>query len=139
MIKVVFLIRRAPGISHQDFVRHLLEQHVPLALRHHPRLRRYMSSPILPGTPNPEGFDAIAELYFDSLEDFESGLYDSPEGERIIAADVPRFCGPGTRMYITEELVFKDHTGPVPVYRPGTPVAALGGETLPGAGWDPTG
>ena len=139
MIKVVFLVRRADGISHEDFIRHLLERHVPLALRHHPRLRRYMSSPILPGTPNEEGFDAVAELYFDSLEDFQRGLYDSPEGERIIAEDVVRFLGPGTRMYITEEIVFKDDTGPAPPYRPGTPVSALGGETLPGAGWAPTG
>lgn len=137
MIKVVFLVRRADGMSHEDFVRHLLERHVPLALRHHPRLRRYMSSPIIPGTPNEEGFDAVAELYFDSLEDFREGLYDSAEGERIIAEDVVRFCGPGTRMYITEEIVFKDDTGSPPPYRPGTPVPALGGETLPGEDWPP--
>ena len=139
MIKVVFLVRRAEGISHEDFIRHLLERHVPLALRHHPRLRRYMSSPIIPGTPNEEGFDAVAELYFDSLEDFREGLYDSPEGERIIGEDVVRFCGAGTRMYITEEIVFKDDTGAPPVYRPGMPVTVLGGETLPGDGWERSG
>jgi uncharacterized protein (TIGR02118 family) len=138
VIKVVFLVRRAEGTSHEDFIRHLLEHHVPLALRHHPRLRRYMSSPILPGTPNPEGFDAVAELYFDTLEDFTAGLYDSAEGERIIDEDVARFMGDGTRMYITEELVFKDDTGPGPVYHPGAAVAPLGGEVLPGAGWSNT-
>ena len=135
MIKVVFLVRRAEGISHEDFVRHLLEHHVPLALRHHPRLRKYLSAPVMPGTGDPDGIDAVAELYFDSLEDFREGLYDSEEGRRIIEADVRRFVGPGGSVYITEEIVFKDEAGRTPVYRPGTPVAALGGETLPGAGW----
>ena len=135
MIKVVFLVKRAEGISHDDFVRHLLEHHVPLALRHHPRLRKYSSAPIMPGTENPGEFDAVAELYFDSVEDFRSGLYDSETGRRVIREDVARFCGPGGRHYITEEIVFKDETGPAELYRPGMPVAPLGNSVLPGAGW----
>jgi uncharacterized protein (TIGR02118 family) len=135
MIKVVFLVKRAEGMSHDDFIRHLLEHHVPLALRHHPRLRRYLSAPVMPGTDNPGGFDAIAELYFDSLDDFRTGLYDSLVGERVIAEDVAKFLGPGGQAYVTEEIMFKDEVGPPAVYRPGTPVAPLGGEVLPGAGW----
>jgi uncharacterized protein (TIGR02118 family) len=135
VIKVVFLVKRAEGITHDEFVRHLLEHHVPLALRHHPRLRKYSSAPIVPGTDNPDDFDAVAELYFDTLEDFRSGLYDSEHGRRAIMEDVARFCGRGGRHYITEEIVFKDETGSLPMYRPGIPVAALGGEALPGTGW----
>jgi uncharacterized protein (TIGR02118 family) len=135
VIKVVFLVKRAEGITHDEFVRHLLERHVPLALRHHPRLRKYSSAPIMPGTDNPGGFDAVAELYFDTLHDFRSGLYDSEDGRRVIMEDVARFCGRGGRHYITEEIVFKDEAGSPEVYRPGSPVAALGGEALPGAGW----
>jgi uncharacterized protein (TIGR02118 family) len=135
VIKLVFLVKRAEGITHDDFVRHLLEHHVPLALRHHPRLRKYSSAPIMPGTGNPGDFDAVAELYFDTLDDFQSGLYDSEDGRRVIMQDVARFCGRGGRHYITEEIVFKDETGSPDVYRPGTPVAALEGEALPGSGW----
>lgn len=135
MIKVVFLVKRAEGTSHEEFLRHLLEYHVPLALRHHPRLRKYMSSPVVPGTDNPGGFDAVAELYFDSLVDYREGLFDSPEGRRAIAEDVKRFCGAGGTSFITEEVVFKDELGAPPIYRPGTPVGPLGGEILPGEGW----
>jgi uncharacterized protein (TIGR02118 family) len=135
VIKVVFLVKRADGITHDEFVRHLLEHHVPLALRHHPRMRKYSSAPIMAGTDNPDNFDAVAELYFDTLEDFRSGLYDSEHGRRVIMEDVARFCGRGGRHYITEEIVFKDETGSLPMYRPGIPVAALGGEALPGTGW----
>ncbi|HEX4539437.1 MAG TPA: EthD domain-containing protein [Acidimicrobiales bacterium] len=135
MIKVVFLVKRAEDITHDEFVRHLLEHHVPLALRHHPRLRKYSSAPIMPGTDNPGDFDAVAELYFDTVEDFRSGLFDSEDGRRVIAEDVARFCGRGGRHYITEEIVFKDETGSPQIYRPGHTVAALGGEALPGAGW----
>jgi uncharacterized protein (TIGR02118 family) len=135
VIKVVFLVKRAEGISHDDFVRHLLEHHVPLALRHHPRLRKYSSAPIMPGTENPGEFDAVAELYFDSLDDYRSGLYDSESGRRIIAEDVAKFCGRGGRHYITEEIVFKDEIASSQVYRPGMPVAPLDDEVLPGVGW----
>lgn len=135
MIKVVFLVRRAPGLSHDEFVRHLLEHHVPLALRHHPRLRRYASSLVVPSTPNTQGYDAIGELWFDSFEDFREGLYDSDDGRRVIREDVARFCAPGSDWYVTEEVVFKDDVGPRRVYEPGAPVAPLGGEVLPGEGW----
>jgi uncharacterized protein (TIGR02118 family) len=134
MIKVVYLVRRAPGLTHEEFVHHLLERHVPLALRHHPRLRKYTSAPVMAGTSNPDSIDSVAELYFDSLQDATEGLFDSEEGRRVIAEDVRRFCVPGSRRYITQELVFKDDIG-TSLYRPGLPVAPLGGAVLPGGGW----
>jgi hypothetical protein len=77
----------------------------------------------------------VAELYFDSLDDYRSGLYDSESGRRIIAEDVAKFCGRGGRHYITEEIVFKDEIASSQVYRPGMPVAPLDDEVLPGVGW----
>src|SRR5262249_43562440 len=63
--------------------------------------------------------DSVGELSFDSLGDFHDRLYDSPEGERIIAADVRGFMG-GADAYATTEHVQKTRpAGPVGTRTPG--------------------
>jgi len=52
MVKVVFLCRRRSDLTHERYVARLLEGHVPLALRHHPTLRRYVVN-IVEGTRGP--------------------------------------------------------------------------------------
>jgi uncharacterized protein (TIGR02118 family) len=115
MIKVLYLVRRAEGLTHEEFVRYQLETHAPLAIRHHPTMRRYVTNPILPGVTNPASLDTVAELWFDSVADLEdANFYDSEEGRRIIAEDNAKFCAPGTKRYITQEIVIKDDLGPRP-------------------------
>jgi len=104
MVKLVFLCRRRPDISHARYVELLLEDHVPLALRYHPLLRRYVVN-VVEATRGPAPpLDSIGELWFDSLADYRERLYDSPEGERAIARDVERFIG-GADAYVTAEHV----------------------------------
>ncbi|HJQ85141.1 MAG TPA: EthD domain-containing protein [Candidatus Binatia bacterium] len=104
MVKLIFLCRRRPDLSHEAYVERLLEGHVPLALRHHPTLRRYVVN-VVDGTrgPAPE-VDSIGELWFDSLADYENRLYDSSAGERAIRGDVAGFLG-GADAYLTVEHV----------------------------------
>ena len=85
MPKLIFLCRRRPDITREEYGRRVLEGHVPLALKHHPTLRRYVVN-LAEGTP-PEGdeIDSLPSLHFDTLEDFKERLYDSPESEEIIA------------------------------------------------------
>jgi len=91
MVKLVFLCRRRPEMTHAQYAAHLLERHVPLALRHHPTLRRYVVN-IVESTRGPvPALDSIGELWFDTLDDYRTRLYDSPEGERAIVADVASF------------------------------------------------
>jgi uncharacterized protein (TIGR02118 family) len=104
MVKLVFLCRRRPELSHERYVELLLGGHVPLALKHHPTLRRYVVN-VVEATRGPApALDSIGELWFDSLADYRDRLYDSPEGERIIARDVARFLG-GADAYVTAEHV----------------------------------
>ncbi len=42
MVKLVFLCQRRPDVTHEQYVEMLLRGHVPLALAHHPTLRRYV-------------------------------------------------------------------------------------------------
>jgi uncharacterized protein (TIGR02118 family) len=106
MVKLIFLCHRRPDISHEQYAARLLDGHVPLALRHHPTLRRYTVNIVERGPETEAALDSIGELVFDSLADFHDRLYDSPAGERIVAADVAGFMG-GAVAYATTEVVQK--------------------------------
>jgi uncharacterized protein (TIGR02118 family) len=91
-VKMICPVRRREGMSHDDFVHHWLGKHVPLALAHHPGLCRYVTNVVDARlSPAGEEWDGIAELHFASAEELRRGLFDSPEGERIIRADIERF------------------------------------------------
>ena len=105
MLKIIFLCRRRPDISREQYAAFVLEGHAPLALKHHPTLLRYVIN-LAEGTPpgGPE-IDSLPALYFASLEDFQERLYDSPEGREIIRRDVARFMSGGADSYATTEYV----------------------------------
>ena len=111
MVKLVFLCRRRPDITHERYAALLLDEHVPLALRHHPRMRRYVVNVVEEvGADAPE-LDSVGMLWFDSLADYRERLYDSPEGARVIGHDVARFLG-GADAYATREEVVEPSRGP---------------------------
>ena len=93
-IKLVCPVVRRDGMSHADFVDHWLMRHVPLALAHHPGMTKYVTNVVDQrlGTDGPE-LDGIAELHFPSTQALATGMFDSPEGERIIRDDIARFIG----------------------------------------------
>lgn len=94
MRKLMFLCRRRPDITHEEYAHKVLDGHVPLALRHHATMRHYVVNIVdrVQLRDSPE-IDSVAELSFDSLEDYRERLYDSPEGEQVIHADVVGFMG----------------------------------------------
>lgn len=106
MIKLIFLCRRRPDITHERYAELLLAGHVPIALRHHPTMRRYTVNIVDEGPPGFDELDSIGELSFDTLDDFRQRLYDSPEGERIVQRDVAGFMA-GADAYATTEHVQK--------------------------------
>jgi len=105
MIKVVGLLTRKPGITHEQFVRHWLEIHGPLA-HAVPGIRRYVQSHIV-GTRTrrdiPETdveIDGIAELWYDD-QDALARAAASPEMKRL-TDDGALFIG-RIKTYIIEE------------------------------------
>lgn len=112
MVKLLFLCRRRADITHAQYVERLLDGHVPIALRHHPTMRRYVVNIVEQNPPSWAAFDSIGELSFETLADFHDRLYDSPEGERIVGRDVATFMG-GAAAYVTTEHVHKAPAGAV--------------------------
>jgi uncharacterized protein (TIGR02118 family) len=89
-------VRRAAGLDHDEFARHWSEVHAPLARVHHPKVVRYAQHVVIDVlTPDAPEVDGVAELTFASLDDCRNHRYDSPEGQRIVQADVARFLDVG--------------------------------------------
>lgn len=104
MVKMMFLCRRRADVSHAAYVAMVLQDHVPLALRHHPTMRSYVVNAVEQSPPDWPALDSVAELSFDSLDDYRTRLYDSEAGRAVIARDVARFMG-AAAAYVTAEHV----------------------------------
>jgi uncharacterized protein (TIGR02118 family) len=76
MIKVVGLLTRKEGTTHEQFVRHWFDVHGPLA-HAVPGIRRYVQSHITGTRTRPDipetdfEVDGIAELWYDDLESLQ--------------------------------------------------------------------
>jgi uncharacterized protein (TIGR02118 family) len=87
MIKLLSLLTRKPGITHEQFVRHWYDIHGPLALAV-PGVRRYVQSHITgtrsrPDIPDTDvEVDGIAELWYDDLAAYEKAAA-TPEMKRL--------------------------------------------------------
>jgi uncharacterized protein (TIGR02118 family) len=106
MRKLIFLCRRRPDLTHARYAERLLAGHVPLALAHHPTLRKYVVNVVETNPPGAPELDSIGELCFDTLDDFRTRLYDSAAGEEIVRRDVAGFLG-SADAYVTTEHVQK--------------------------------
>lgn len=113
MVKLIFFCRRRADVTHEQYAGLLLRGHVPIALRHHPSMRKYVVNIVERSPAGEAELDSIGELWFDTLDDFRDRLYDSAEGEQIVHRDVARFMG-GAHSYATTEHVHKScDTGPL--------------------------
>jgi uncharacterized protein (TIGR02118 family) len=83
MIKLTFCLVRLPHLSRVEFQRYWFENHAPLvaSVKDTLRIRRYVQSHSLPpelseslrtARQGPEGFDGVAQLWWDSFEDMAS-------------------------------------------------------------------
>ena len=111
MVKLFFLCRRLPELSREDYAGRVLEQHVPLALAHHPTMRRYEVNLVERAPSAAPACDSVAALGFDSLADYNERLYDSPRGREIIRRDVEGFLA-AADTYLLGEKVHLDTIGP---------------------------
>lgn len=105
MIKSISLLTRKEGLSHEEFVRHWVEVHAPLA-HGVPGVRRYVQSHIIGERTRPDipatavDVDGIAELWFDDAAAMEASNA-TPEAKRL-HADGALFIG-RIKSFIVEE------------------------------------
>jgi len=107
MIKSLSLLVRKPHLTHDQFMKHWVDVHAPLA-RAVPGVRRYVQTHILEARKRPDvpdldvEIDGIAELWYDDREAMARAIA-SPEGKALYA-DGAKFIG-RIKSFTTEELV----------------------------------
>ena len=94
-MKVIILLARRDGDTHEDFRRWWLDEHAPLA-RQLPGLRRLVFN-LADGEA---GYDGVSELWFDSREDFDAA-YASEIGREVMA-DSTAHVGGRVRLVVDE-------------------------------------
>ena len=108
MIKTIGLLVRKAGMTHEQFVRHWVEVHAPLAL-HVPGLKRYVQSHIVDQRHRPDipsigvEVDGIAELWYESREAMAVATA-SPE-MKALHADGALFIGRIESFVVEEKVV----------------------------------
>jgi len=104
MVKLMFFCRRRPSLTHEDYVARVLGGHVPLALRHHTTMRGYAVNVVDSAQDGLAMIDTVAELWFDTLADYRTRLYGSPEGRAAIERDVATFMGGADALVVSEHV-----------------------------------
>ncbi len=107
MIKAISLLARKDGLTHEQFVKHWLEVHAPLA-HAVPGIRRYVQSHIVGDRKRADisgldvEADGIAELWYDDRAAMERAIA-TPE-MKTLHADGTLFIG-RIRTFLVEEKV----------------------------------
>ena len=103
MIKLTFVLTRLPHLSREAFQDYWLNTHAPLvaSVREPLRIRRYVQLHSLPADVSaslrqsrggPEGYDGVAQLWWDSFEDMAgAGDEAAREAGRLLLEDEKRF------------------------------------------------
>ena len=69
MVKSITLIKRKPGISRDEFIRHYEDVHVPLSLKHF-CFKRYVRNYIIPPDVEDAQYDCITEIWYDNWAEY---------------------------------------------------------------------
>ena len=102
MIKSIFLIKRKPTITREEFVKHYEEVHVPLVLKHLPWIKGYVRNYVveIPGSEE-LGYDCITEFWNDGLEDLvKSEDFLKSDAGQVIIEDEEKFIDIESRIIL---------------------------------------
>jgi uncharacterized protein (TIGR02118 family) len=115
-VKLILIVRRKKGLSHQEFREYYENNHVPLAVRLIPlfseykrnyvdQKEKYTPVHVVNAAAEPD-FDVLTEICFDSRADYDKMLLTlaDPEIGRLMAEDEEKFIDRNRiSMYIVEE------------------------------------
>jgi uncharacterized protein (TIGR02118 family) len=83
VIKRVSLVRRLPGMTHEEFVAHWSGPHVEI-VRNLPGLRGLRLNVVEEWTPGGGGWDGIGELWFDSIDVARAAFQAEPYAGQLV-------------------------------------------------------
>lgn len=106
MVKLVAFLKRAPGMSKEEFTRRWVKEHTKLA-KELPGLRGYRINIATERQPEGTGpepiYDGTAELWWDDIDAMEAA-FATGLGKRA-GADADEFAGVRIHLYTTEHVI----------------------------------
>jgi len=115
VIKSISMLTRRDGMTHEQFVKHWVEVHAPLALSV-PGMRRYVQSHIIEERKRPDipatavEIDGIAEVWYDDREAMARAVA-TPEAKALYA-DGALFIGRIKTFTVEEKVIIPPGGGP---------------------------
>ena len=116
MIRLIFVLRRKPSMSRDEFQKYWHELHGPLVAKHTTTLNilRYIQNHTLDDPMNEQmararggmepPYDGVAELWFDSIDDLNKA-FSEPRYLELIRPDELKFADLGNCVsFVTEEV-----------------------------------
>jgi len=114
MTKVIFVAKKRPELTEDEFVTYWQQIHAPLVAKI-PGVRQYVIQPVTraaSGADVEPVCDCIAEIWFESLAMVQDAA-ESKEGQAA-AADVPNFCAPESGAVVVDEIAVARSLARVP-------------------------
>lgn len=108
MIKRISLVRRREGMSAAEFTEHWLGEHAAI-IRDMPGLRGYRLDIVESWQGDPEPWDGIGELWFDSRADLEAAFAAVAD---VLAADRAKFVSHTSAAYVQEHVIVREPASP---------------------------
>lgn len=106
MLKMIFVGKKDPNKTMEEYKKYYLEQHAPLAMKMAPAMRKYtINFPVERPGKEPPPFDFITEVWWDDADTMRR-FYKSDVYRDVIHPDEVKLGGTGQGMHF-EEFVQK--------------------------------
>ena len=103
--KMVYPVRRKPGISREAFAEHWLHKHVPIVLRYMNGVSRYVTNVVAGPRGKAPDIDGLVELHYLDPSALSGPRYNAPEADAVMAEDVAQFITPSGTAFRTTEYI----------------------------------
>lgn len=109
MIKRISLIKRKPGLTHEEFDKYWKEKHGPLAAKVIPGLRKYIQNHLVTMPGVNYDIDGIVETWYDDLAAYQRyQAWRQSAAAKVLIDDEDRFLDRSSPVrYVVEEHIMK--------------------------------
>jgi uncharacterized protein (TIGR02118 family) len=115
MVKLITIVKRKPGITRDEFVRHWQHVHARIAIEDKSfwnRVRKYVQNYVTSADSPHAAWDGVVELWFDSQAELDAA-FAGEETKKGLIADLDNFIDQTSMIsVVTDENILYDSGNP---------------------------